>query len=220
MKRVLAVCFLVTLLGSMSLSASTIAYSDPANQGVFGFPANIALNFNVLSPLKVTDLGVFNAAGDGMITGSIDVVIYNTATLAQVTPVVTFHGSYAPGGLGFDVFQSISPVTLGVGSYQIDAFGFSNTDPFGNINYGSSGPVLNGSGVLAFNGASWDGNSSLDSPTTCGSCQAMPIQSQQFDAGTFQYQSTNSPVPEPGALGFLGTTVISAATLLRRKLGH
>jgi len=225
MKRVLAVCVLalVTLLGVASVNASTVAYADPANQGVgFGFPGNLGLNFNVLSPITVTDLGVFNAVGDGVINGSISVVIYNTLSLAQVTPVVTFHGTYTPAGLGFDVFQAIAPVTLGAGSYQVVAVGFSATDFFGNIYYGSTGPVLNnGGGLLSFNGANWDYNTTLDSPVGCVSCVVMPAQSSQFDAGTFQFTPANSaPVPEPGALGLLGTSVIAAATMLRRKFGR
>jgi hypothetical protein len=40
-----------------------------------------------------------------------------------VTPVATFLGSYAPAGLGYDVFQSIAPVTLAAGSYEVDEIG-------------------------------------------------------------------------------------------------
>ncbi len=222
MKRVLAVCFLVTLMSAAYVNASTIAYADQPPSAGFGFTGNLALNFNVLSPITVTELGVFNAAGDGVITGSISVVIYDTTSLAQVTPVVTFQGTYTPAGLGFDVFQAIAPVTLGVGSYQVVAVGFSATDFFGNLGYGSIGPVLNdGGGVLAFNGASWDYNVTLDSPDTCGSCVGLPDQSVQFDAGTFQFTTAgSSPVPEPGTLGLLGTSVIAAATMLRRKFGR
>jgi hypothetical protein len=221
MKKVLGICVLalVTLLGVVS-NASTIAYADQPPSAGFGFGGNLALNFNVLSPITVTELGVYNAAGDGVITGTINVVIYNTTSLTQVTPVVTFNGTYTPAGLGFDVFQSITPVTLGAGSYQVVAVGFSATDFFGNLNYGSIGPVLNnGGGLLAFNGAGWDYNTLLDSPTGCGSCVAMPGQSSQFDAGTFQFTPAN-PVPEPGTLGLLGTSVIAAATMLRRKFGR
>ena len=223
MKRVLAVCFLVTLMSAAYVNASTIAYADQPPSAGFGFTGNLALNFNVLSPITVTELGVFNAAGDGVITGSISVVIYDTTSLAQVTPVVNFQGTYTPAGLGFDVFQAIAPVTLGVGSYQVVAVGFSATDFFGNLNYGSTGPLLNnGGGVLAFNGASWDYNVTLDSPAPgCVACFGMPVQSYQFDAGTFQFTTAgSSPVPEPGTLGLLGTSVIAAATMLRRKFGR
>jgi len=219
MKQVVAVCVLVILMGAVSLNASTIAYTDPGLQGTQAWGGNLGLNFNVLSPITVTDLGVFNAAGNGFITGTISVVIYDMTSHTQVTPVVTFHGAYTTGGLGFDVFQAISPVTLGPGSYQVDAVGFSGADLNGNLNTGlSSGSVLNtGGGKVVFNGASWDGSNVLDNPTTCSSCVGLPGQSSQFDAGTFAFITA---VPEPGALGLLGTSVLAAAAMLRRKIGR
>lgn len=69
------------------------------------------------SPIQVTSLGVFNASGSGLIIGPIQVVIYNTTTLLQVTPIMTFQGNYTPVGLGFDGFQTLAtPVVLGPGS--------------------------------------------------------------------------------------------------------
>ena len=122
------------------------------------------------SPITVTGLGVFNASGSGTITGPIRVVIFNTVTNTEVTPVETFKGAYTPAGLGFDVFQVITPVVLGVGSYEVDAVGFGSNDKDGNLNTGSSsGPMLNnGGGALTFTGAGWDYDSStLDDPLTC-----------------------------------------------------
>ena len=49
-----------------------------------------------------------------------------------MTPVATFHGQYTPGGAGYDVFQLITPTTLGVGSYEVDEFGLEQGgDHFG-----------------------------------------------------------------------------------------
>jgi hypothetical protein len=213
MKQYLAASVLVVLMGIASVSASTIPYNDPANQGTQAWGGNLALNFDVVSPVTVGYLGVFNAAGNGIIAGTIQVVIYDTTSHLQVTPVVTFHGSYPTGGLGFDVFQAITPVTLGVGSYQVDAVGFSGSDLNGNLNTGSStGPVLNpDGGSLVFTGAGWDFSAVLDNPTTCSICQALPLQSQQFDAGTFAI------VPELGTLTLLGSSLIAVAAFLRRK---
>jgi hypothetical protein len=154
--------------------AGVIPYSDPAGQGTQDFGGNLALTFNVLSPITVVDIGVFNAAGNGNISGSISVAIYNTGTDTMVTPVVTFSGAYTP--VGFDVFQAIAPVVLGAGSYEIDAVGFSAADLNGNLNTGSStGPILNNDGgALSFTGAAYDGSVTLDGPATCPTCQAPP----------------------------------------------
>jgi len=219
MKRISMSFAMLAILGVSSACASTVAYSDPAFQGTQGFGGNLALNFNVNSPITVNALGVFNAAGDGIIHGLIQVAIFDTVSNLQVTPTVSFQGVYAIGALGFDVFQAIAPVLLGPGSYQIDAVGFSGADPNGNLNTGSSsGPVLdNGGGAITFTGASYDGSAVLDHPNSCGSCQPPPTQFRQFDAGTFSFDTGSATVPEPGTLGLLGCGFLAVSALLRRR---
>ena len=215
MKRFAAVFGLLVLAGAGAVSARAdgiATYTDPAGQGVQAYGGNLALNFNVLSPITVTELGVFNASGSGTITGTIKVVIYNTATNTAVTPVETFHGNYTPAGLGFDVFQAITPVVLGVGSYEVDAVGFSASDLNGNINLGSSGPKLNNVfGSLAFTGASYDDSPVLNDPLTCQGCAPLPAQRSQFDAGTF------GAVPEPSSVLLFGTGVLGLGMMAFRR---
>jgi hypothetical protein len=202
---------LLALAGAVSARADDMAsaYTDPAGQGKQAWGGNLALNFNVLSPITVTELGVFNASGTGTITGPIEVVIYNTATNTAVTQEVTFQGNYTPAGLGYDVFQAITPVVLGVGSYEVDAVGFGASDPNGNLNTGSSGPILNNyAGSLAFSGASYDSSSVLDDPSLCSGC--VP---SQFDAGTFGTVS----VPEPSSLLLFGTGVLGLGMMAFRR---
>ena len=201
----------------LPVRADIQAYTDPGSQGTQSWYGNLGLNFTVNSSILVTALGVFNASGTGDVTGPIQVVIYNTTTSTQVTPVVTFSGHYTP--VGFDVFQAITAVLLGPGNYQVDAVGFGSPDHNGNLNTGSSsGPVLNsGSGLLTFTGASWDSNTALDQPTTCSTCKAGSLQSSQFDAGSFLFTA----VPEPSVIIqlILFLTVLSlVGVLFRRKL--
>ena len=211
---------LSTVLGfivALPVRADIQAYTDPGSQGTQSWYGNLGLNFTLNSSISVTALGVFNALGDGDITGPIQVVIYNTTTSTQVTPVVTFTGHYAP--VGFDVFQAITAVLLGPGNYQVDAVGFGSPDQNGNLNTGSSsGPTLDsGGGRITFTGASWDISTSLDQPTTCVGCQATPQQYSQFDAGTFLFTA----VPEPGVIiqPTLFLTVLSlVGVLFRREL--
>ena len=178
---------------------------------------NLALTFTVNSPITVNALGVFNALGDGTINGSIHVVIYNTDLDVEVTPEVAFSGTYPLGGLGYDVFQSITPVTLQAGSYEVDAVGFGSSDSNGNLNTGSSsGPILNNlGGAITFTGAAWDYSTTLDYPTTCPTCIG-PVASQ-FDAGTFA-----ATVPEPSFYENLGAFGVGLGGLLfavRRRRG-
>jgi hypothetical protein len=179
-----------------------IVYEDPQGQGTQDYGGNLALTFNVLSPVDVTALGVFDGNGTSAIAsgGEVHVVIFNTSTDVQVTPVVTFMGGeslYTPAGLGFDVFQQINPVLLGAGSYSVDEVGLALN---GNLNTGSSsGPILNSlGGALSFTGAAYDGNGLLDDPLTCPGCKLGALQFSQFDAGTFEAVPASSSVtPEP-----------------------
>jgi hypothetical protein len=222
MKRFLTAFAVVTLAGVMEMRADTIAYEDPAGQGNQnpGYPGNLASNFDVLAPITVTGLGVFNADGSGTIAGTIQVAIFDTSTNLQVTPIVTFvPGSYTLGGFGFDVFQSIAPVVLGIGSYQVDAVGFGS-DPDGNITQpgGATGAVLNDGGALSFTGYAFDGSGTLDVPTTCDACIAGPGQAQ-WDAGTFSFTTASvSDAPEPGSFVLFGSGLIGLSAILRRKL--
>jgi hypothetical protein len=220
MTRFLVMTTFLALAGALSVDAGTVAYSDPSGQGTQGWGGNLALNFNVNSNITITDLGVFNASGSGVIAGQIQVVIWDTSTNQMVTPVVTFSGTYATGASGFDVFQSITPVVLAPGSYQVDAVGFSGVDQNGNLNTGSLlGPVLNdGGGLLTFTGAGWDYSTTLDQPGSCSTCTPAPVpQNQQFDAGTFTYTPGGTVVPEPATFALLGCGLIAVGAILRRR---
>ena len=213
--------FIVPILCfASSAGAATIAYSNPAGDGVQGFSGNLGLNFNVNTPITVTALGVFNSDGSGLISGTIDVAIFNSSGSEVVGPVA-FHGTYAVGSSS-DVFQSVTPVTLATGSYKVVAVGFSETDLNGNLNQGSTGATLNtGGGALTFTGASYDSNTTLDNPTTCVGCKAGPNpQNVQFDAGTFQFQNAaSSATPEPRNFALLGCGLgtLGAGMWRRRK---
>ena len=220
MKFGLVLFIFIAFVTTAPVNADTVAYSDPGSSGDQAFNGNLALTFTVNSPITVTSLGVFNASGTGLITGTINVVIFNTATNSKVTPVVTFgpDSTYTPGAGGFDVFQSISPVVLAPGTYEVDAVGFSTSDENGNIRFGSAGPTLNnGGGVITFTGAGWDSSLSLDDPQTCMECKALPPGASQFDAGTFTYEGGVVTTPEPASLSLFATGLLGLAGLLRRK---
>lgn len=227
MKKISVLAALFFLLGGMQAFGDSIVYNDPGNQGTQTFNGNLANFFTVNSPVTVVSLGVFNASGSGFITGPIQVGLYDVTTSTQVGTTVTFQGQYTPQGLGFDVFQSITPVTLVAGDlYEVDAVGFGAADPNGNRNTGSSsGPVLNNlGGALSFPAgySVYSFSTTLDFPTSTtnggvldrGGPADDPNILALYDAGTFE----TAVIPEPGSLLLLGTGLVAFAGLLRRKM--
>ena len=196
--RVTAAPILLSLFALVSglQARGQAVYTDPAGQASQNFSGNLALTFSVNSPVTVDALGVYNASGTGLITGPIQVEIYDLATDQVVAGITIFAGRDTPQG--YDVFQALpTPVTLAAGSYEVDAVGFGSSDRNGNLNTGSSsGPILNDlGGALTFTGAAWDYSTTLDHPTGCSTCQAEPDQNSQFDAGTFEVPEGGSSLP-------------------------
>jgi hypothetical protein len=220
-KYPLIVALFVFACGTLAFGQDQIVYTDPAVQHLStDVPGDdMGLNFTVNEGITVDALGAFNAAGNGVITGYIQVAIYDFSTGQWVTPDVTFHGTYTPEGAGYDVFQSITPVYLPPGNYQIDAVGFQEGDPAGNQYYRSTGPTPNDlEGALTFTGASYAFVGVLAPETSCGGCNPLPQQISQFDAGTFE-----AHVPESGApslyLLLTGICCFGAIFASRKQLG-
>src|ERR1035441_8630324 len=120
MKKISILAALFLFVGGLQAFGGAIVYNDPAGQGTQNFNGNLANFFTVNTSVTVDALGVFNASGGGYITGPIQVGLYDVTTSTQVGPTVTFQGQYTPQGLGYDVFQSITPVTLAPGLYEVD----------------------------------------------------------------------------------------------------
>jgi hypothetical protein len=217
MKRFSLILALFLLVcGVRAFGQDSIIYTDPAGQGTQSFDGNLGLDFTVNEGITVDALGAFNASGIGTITGTIDVAIYDFSTSSWVTPTVAFHGAYTPDG--YDVFQSITPVYLAPGNYQVDSVGFSDSDLNGNLFTGSTGPATNPlGGALTFTGAGYVNSAGLVHPETCNGCGRAPSpQNMQFDAGTFE-----AHVPEGGAsslyLLFAGLFCLGAILYNSRK---
>lgn len=225
MKKVLYVCAAMAMAVALTSAAfaDTLAYTDPAMQGTQTFGGNLALTFTVNSTsLTVDALGTFDATGTGVVPSgtSIAVGIYNSMGTLVASTVIG-PGNYSTSGAGFDILQAIIPVVLTPGSYEVDAVGFGPSYMNGNLATGSSlGPSLNTfGGNVSYTGAAYDGNTSLNDPTTCMGCQSTPTpQNAQFDAGTFAV-STGTPIPEPASLSLLSTGVglLGLGVFLRRK---
>jgi len=209
--------------------AETLAYTDGYNTNllVYNPSLNLALTFDVNTPVSVTALGVFNASGSGTITGPVEVAIFqDSGAGTQVTPTVTFAGNYTPVGSGYDVVQTITAVILQPGAYLVDEWGLNTAaDPAGDQYYGSIGPTLNdGGGLLTFTGALADYTGAFDNPflngDACSGCATAPAVYSEFDAGTFEFSATI--VPEPSSflltVAFLGILSCAIGRRFRRRI--
>ena len=194
-----------------ALHAGFVAYSDPAYLGNQAWGGELAQGFNVLSPIRVTALGVFDSGNAGFI-GTVSEAIFSVnldATFTQISNTVAFSGtdlSTAGTLSGGDRFLNLAtPLVLGPGTYEIatnwpsDYNGNSICNP-GGCGYSVcnivgcvfsvpggifTAPTLNtGAAAISFIG------SGLHSAGLVG----IPLNStQNFNAGSFQFDDVVLP---------------------------
>ena len=191
--------------------ASTIAYDNQITLAPLqGFGDSLGLDFQVNTPISVSELGVFDNGLTSNLLGvdgqsGVTVQIYNiSGTPTLIGPSVTFTPTSAGFQVNGDAFMNVTPFLLGPGKYSVVAFNDDNYNTFGAPN---STSTENGAGLITFIGSSRYGNgftfpASTDSGPT-----------NKYDAGTFAFDLAN--VPEPSTFALFGLGAI--ALLARRR---
>ena len=191
--------------------ADFIAYSTDSMSGNQNWGGNLGLDFDVNSPIIVTQLGTFKH-GQGAFGPNTTIIvalwprIHSGSTPDDTNPDTTGDHPmatmafylYDPGTLmGNYAFKPLpSPLTLPAGSYTISARGYNSDDLNGNENI----PVFtvntdDGGGLISFVGTGrYDSpadNVPLGgfSPLTTAAQGFPNVTSHVFAAGSFQYKA-------------------------------
>lgn len=212
-------------------SIASTAYQIPqATVGTQSFAGALGMDFDVLRPVQVTELGCFDSGADGL-SRSITVVLWtrnpngtpaSTADdLAGAVRSSLVFTAAAPGTLvGGQRFKTLaSPLSLLPGSYTIAAYNYGATEPNGN-SLAFNGGTQDGGGALRFVGSSRYGVTAPP-PSVAASWPGTPDggPAAQYAAGTFRFReaatySTNTEAAmRPANASVLTRTAFDAPLL-------
>ena len=181
-------------------STAATAYQIPtATVGTQSYAGALGMDFEVVRPVQVTELGCFDSGANGL-SRSITVVLWSRDSngtpastaddLAGTVRSSLVFTAASPGTLvGSQRFKTLaSPLSLVPGSYTIVAYNYGATEPNGN-SLAFNGGTQDGGGALRFVGSSRYGVTAPP-PSTAASWPGTPDSgpAAQYAAGTFRFR--------------------------------
>ena len=180
----------VMVAGTTGGAPAAVAWHVPTGTvGTQNYSGSLGLDFEVVSPVLVTKLGVFDSGSNGL-SSTITAQLWRSQPTAQLVTSLVFSaaspGNPAPSS-GNRFKDLTTPLLLPPGSYTMVAYGYSATEPNGN----SSGAVPawtfnDGGGLLRFTGSGRYGTAGQYPATADGG----PF--NRYAAGTLEYTSADS----------------------------
>jgi hypothetical protein len=164
---------------------STQAYVVPAaTVGGQNYSDGLGMDFDVLAPIVITKLGVFDSSGNG-ISFSLTVQLFRRTTSTALLTTMSFasgSGTLA-AGTASRMKPLANPLVLPIGSYTIVSYGHNSSDLNGNAGLQTKVWTTDGGGgLLQFTGSRYGGSPNLLPPN-------MDALTDQYAAGTFDYMS-------------------------------
>jgi hypothetical protein len=208
----LPVFLLLFIVVSLQAQTPIIGYSVPkgiaGNQAIPGL--GVGNDFQVRSPVTISQLGVFNSGNNGIQGGTVlTVQLYERAsrTAGTLLETITFDATSPGTSIDGSLFKPLpTPVTLLPGNYTIAAYGFDTNSPEGNAGrppYNAAPPlwtVNNGGGLIKAEGLSRYGG---DVGLFPGHLDKGPP--NRYAAGTFMFSAATLPSP-PYAVDYAALT--------------
>ena len=206
------------------------AYTDPgAGTQTGGSPILLAQSFSVTAgnAISVDNIGVFinqlsvdnSSVAYGSPSHNLEVAIVNsTGTVVAGTDTTFTAGTSYYNLNGNDIYQSLSsPVTLGAGSYWLEALGYEDPDPNGNTysQFNNPPPVTDdGGGLLTFGTSeyTYPNGIAFGVPATVDGLGGAT--QPQYQIGTFSFENA---APEPGTFGLFGIAGALVFGVVRRR---
>ncbi len=188
-------------------TGGTAIYQVPSSTvGLQSYTGPLGMDFNVVSPVIVTQLGVFDSGSNGLST-PITAYIYDRDTQSSIGSMLFAAGNTGTLVGGSRYLTLACPLALPAGFHgSIVADGYSASEPNGNMMSGGTWTTNGASGAISFvNGGRYGGTPGTY-PTSLDSGPA-----NRYAAGTFVVATAGGCTTSADCPGFNQATVTCAA---------